>query len=164
MKSKLTKQDKEKLSNKTVFFTSCALLYALLLLFIEKMASSSITVEGAVALIQFLRWASLAGAMFCAAWSAYKEKKGFFLYCSMFLYVFVSTLVLHYVPGDRAYLVNYIAMGVAFAAGEAYYYLKVAGYLNKGGKGIKFFTAACVFAVLLLAVACLPLQMLHKVI
>ena len=97
MKNKLTKQEKERLGNKMVFFSSVTLSYALLLLFIQKMASSSLTVNGAISLISLLRWASLCGAMGCAAWSAYKEKKGFFLYCAMCIFVFFSTTILLFV-------------------------------------------------------------------
>ena len=66
MKKVLTKQEKEHLGNKTVFFSSVTISYALLLLFIQKMASSSMTVNGALALISLIRWASLCGAMACA--------------------------------------------------------------------------------------------------
>ena len=118
MNNRLTKQEKEKLSNKTVFFSSVTISYALLLLFIQKMASYSLTVSGAVSLISILRWGALCGAMGCAAWSAYKEKKGFFLYCAMCIFVFFSTTVLIFVSDNRAYPANYAALAVEFVIAQ----------------------------------------------
>lgn len=146
MKTQFSKQDKERLSNRTVFFTTCVLLYGLLLLFIEKMMSNMATFEGALGLIGILRWTSLAGAMLCAIWSAYKEKKGFYLYCAMCLYVFLSSFTLQYIYRDTAFLLNYVAVGAAFVMGQAYYYLKVAGKLNHGHIIRKLYIGLC-FAI-----------------
>ena len=79
MKNQIGKQEREQLGNRIVLISSVTFLYGLLLLFIQKMAESSMTVNGALAFIQILRWVSLAGAMLCAAWSAYKEKRAFFI-------------------------------------------------------------------------------------
>lgn len=156
MKNKLTKQEKERLSNKTVFFSSVTISYALLLLFIQKMASSSMTVNGAVALISLLRWSALCGAMACAAWSAYKEKKGFFLYCAMCIFVFFSTTVLIFVDDPRAYPINYIALAAAFVMAQVYYAIKVR---NKFEGHIKnAFIAVCVLIIAILALCCIPPQ------
>lgn len=156
MKNKLTRQEKEKLGNKTVFFSSVTLSYALLLLFIQKMASSTMTVNGAVSLISLLRWSSLCGAMACAAWSAYKEKKGFFLYCAMCIFVFFSTTVLIFVNDSRAYPINYLALAAAFVMAQIYYALKIRGRFEGPIKNA--FIAVCVIEIVILAVGCLPNQ------
>lgn len=154
MNNKLTKQDKESLGNKTVFFSSVTLSYALLLLFIQKMASSSMTIDGAIALINLLRWVSLCGAMACAAWSAYKEKKGFFMYCAMCIFVFFSTTTLLFVPSSRSYLINYCALFFAFVMAQVYYALKVRGMFEKGSLWKKLFLAACLLAIAIATVLC----------
>lgn len=156
MKNKLTKQEKEKLGNKMVFFSSVTISYALLLLFIQKMASSSLTVNGAVSLISLLRWSSLCGAMACAAWSAYKEKKGFFLYCAMCIFVFFSTTVLIFVSDTRAYPINYLALMVAFVLAQIYYALKLRGKFEGPVKNA--FIAVSFLAIAVLAIGCLPSQ------
>lgn len=156
MKNKLTKQEKERLSNKMVFFSSVTLSYALLLLFIQKMASSSLTVNGAVSLISLLRWSSLCGSMACAAWSAYKEKKGFFLYCAMCIFVFFSTTILIFVSDNRAYPINYIALAAAFVLAQIYYALKIRGKFEGSVKNA--FIAVSFLAIAVLAIGCLPTQ------
>ena len=154
MNKKLTKQEKEKLSNKTVFFSSVTISYGLLLLFIQKMASSTLTVNGALSLISLLRWSALCGAMGCAAWSAYKEKKGFFLHCAMCIYVFFSTTTLMFVSNSRAYPANYAALAVAFVLAQAYYALKVRDLFGKRMKAI--FIAVSALTFIGLAIFCLP--------
>lgn len=134
MKNRLSKQEKERLDNKIVFFSSVTFLYALLLLFIQRMSADSMTVNGAIAFIEILRWAALAGAMICAAWSAYKEKKGFFLYCAMCIFVFFSTTVIRYCTSygsTRPYLINYGALAAIFVMAQIYYTLKVRGKFEK---------------------------------
>ena len=156
MNNKLTKQEKEKLGNKTIFFSSVTLSYALLLLFIQKMASSSLTVNGALSLITLLRWSSLCGAMACAAWSAYKEKKGFFLYCAMCIFVFFSTTVLLFVNSSRSYPVNYASLIIAFIMAQIYYALKIRGMFN--GLVKKIFIAVSFVSIAALAISCLPTE------
>jgi hypothetical protein len=151
MKNSLSKQEKERLSNKTVLFTTCVLLYALLLLFIEKMISNSATVLGALSLISIVRWTALGGAMLCAIWSAYKEKKGFYLYCGMCLYVFLTSFTIQFIHRDVSFFLNYVALGVAFVFGQAYYYLKVAGLLNRGKKMRIIYFALCALAIAAIA-------------
>lgn len=162
MNNKLTKQEKEKLSNKTVFFSSVTISYAILLLFIQKMSMSSLTVNGAVSLISLLHWLSLCGAMGCAAWSAYKEKKGFFLYCAMCIFVFFSTTVLKNVSDTRAYPINYIALAVAFVMAQIYYALKVHNRFTHTMRNI--FVAVTVLTIGVLALGCLPTEFLHGII
>lgn len=153
MKEKIRKQDKEKLDNSTMVLTLIILLYGLLLLFIQKMSYNSITVNGALAFIQIMRWAALAGAMLCAAWSAYKEKKSFFLYCGICIYVFLSTTVLIALPSNNAaYLINFAALGIAFVLNQVYYYLNLSAKIKS--KTVKLaFIIVC--AVLFAAVAAL---------
>ena len=157
MKTKLNKQEKEKLDSKIVFLSSIIILYALLLLFIQRMSMFSITVNGAIAFVEILRWASLAGAMACAAWSAYKEKKGFFLYCVVCIFVFLSTTVLLFCTkrsSNAAYLLNYGALIAAFVMTQVYYVLKSSNrFQNKIAKNI--FIALCAIMVLALAVVCI---------
>lgn len=148
MKFNLNKQEQERLSNKSVFFTACILLYAFLLLFIQKMRSNMATFEGAMGLIQIIRWISLVGAMACAAWSAYKERRGFLLYCGMCFYVFLSTLTLQSIHPTVAFPLNYLLLGAAFVLGQAFYYLKVAGLLEKGRKTRLLYIAACIAVAL----------------
>lgn len=153
MKTQLSKQEKERLSNKTVLFTTCILLYGLLLLFIKQMMSNSATVLGALSLIGIVRWTSLGGAMVCAIWSAYKEKKGFYLYCAMCLYVFLSSFTIQFINPIKSFPINYLALGCAFVLAQAYYYLKAAGKLRRGNIIGKLFIGVCVLAAAMLVLA-----------
>ncbi len=151
MKNNASKQELEKLDNKIVFLTSVILIYAILLIFIQKMAENSMTVTGAIAFIQILRWTALGGAMACAAWSAYKENFGFFIYCGICLYVFLSTTILLYCGNHgKAYLINYGALVISFIFNQIYSILKRKNLFEK--KIIKLgFLAACALAILLIA-------------
>ena len=154
MKNKINKQEKERLGNKMIFFSSVTLSYALLLLFIQKMASSSLTVNGAISLMSLLRWASLCGAMGCAAWSAYKEKKGFFLYCAMCIFVFFSTTILLFVNASRSYPINYVALILAFIMAQIYYTLRIKGAFT--GIVKKVFVAVSFIMIIALGVFAIP--------
>ena len=118
------------------------------------MASSSLTVNGAVSLISLLRWTSLCGAMACAAWSAYKEKKGFFLYCAMCIFVFFSTTVLLFVNATKAYPANYAALIVAFVMAQVYYNLRIKSKFD--GIVKKVFIIISFVVIAALAIYCLP--------
>ncbi len=154
MNNRLTKQEKESLDNKIVFSSVALLLYALLLAFVQRMSASPVTVNGAIAFIEILRWVALAGAMCCAAWSAYKEKKGFFIYCAACLFVFLSTTVLKFCTqrsSEVPYYINYAALLAIFILVQAYSFIKTHGLFDK--KAIKcIFTAVCVFVAVLFAV------------
>ena len=157
MKNKLSKQEKERLDNKIVFFSSVTILYALLLLFIQKMSTDPMTVNGALAFIEILRWVALVGAMGCAAWSAYKEKKSFFIYCSACIFVFLSTTVIRYCTKFGSYkpfYINYLALGVIFVMSQIYYYLKLH---NKFQSKVvtNVFSGACIAIFAAFAVLCL---------
>ncbi len=150
MRNKITKQEKERLGNKLVFFSSVTISYALLLLFIQKMASSDLTVSGALSLISLLRWTSLCGAMACAAWSAYKEKKGFFLYCAMCIFVFFSTTVLLFMDAPKAFPINYIALAIAFVMAQIYYTLRIKGKFSGVVKKVFITTSFVIIAAIAL--------------
>ncbi len=154
MKNQITKQEKERLGNKLALVTSATILYALLLLFIQEMASSTMTVNGAISLISLLRWTSLCGAMGCAAWSAYKEKKGFFLYCAMCIFVFFSTTILLFTNASKAYPINYIALAVAFVMSIIYYNLKMNGKF--GGAVKKIFIIIAIVIIVALGIYAIP--------
>ncbi len=156
MKNGLSKQEKESLDNKIVFTTSAIVLYAILLAFIQQMSQSPVTVNGALAFMKILKWVSLAGAMVCAAWSAYKEKKSVFIYCATCLYIFISATTIKYctkISSDFPYVLNYIMLAVVFVLVQLYYFSKTKGLLNK--KPVKVaFAAACIIAALAYAVIC----------
>lgn len=151
MKNNVRKQELEKLDNKIVFLSSVIIIYAILLLFIQKMSQNSMTVTGALAFIQILRWTALGGAMVCAAWSAYKENFGFFIYCGICLYVFLSTTILLYCGNHgKAFLINYGALLIAFIFNQIYSVLKRKNLFAK--KIVKIgFLVACALAVLAVA-------------
>ncbi len=134
MKNGLTKQQKESLNNRIVFVSVAMFLYAMLLVFIQKMSTDPITINGALAFIDILRWVALIGAMGCAAWSAYKEKKRFFIYCAMCLFVFLSTTVLKFCTARSsafAYLIVYAALVVMFVLVQIYCALKIRGIFDE---------------------------------
>ncbi len=122
---KLTKQEKEHLSNKTVLLSSFALLYGLLLLFFQKMCYNTETVIGALEFMGYLKWGALIVAMGCAAWGAYREKKDYYIYCAMSFLVFVSLYsILDMGQADHAYIINFIALAIAFVLVQVYYTLR----------------------------------------
>lgn len=150
MKSRLNKQQKESLDNRIVFVSSAMFLYAMLLMFIQKMSTDPITVNGALAFIEILRWTALVGAMGCAAWSAYKEKRSFFVYCAMCLFVFLSTTVLKFCThksSDFAYVINYGALIVIFVLVQIFRALKVSGALDNKKIKVAFTVVCAVVAV-----------------
>lgn len=155
MKDKISKQEKENLSSKIVLISSLIILYAILLIFVQQMMQSSITVNGAVAFIEIIRWFSLGGAMLCAAWSAYKENKGFFIYCAICVFIFLSTTVILYCgKHNHAFLINFFSLAVIFIITNIYYALKIHHFLDK--KIIKFiYYAVCTLIFLLIMALCI---------
>ncbi len=160
MKTNLCKQEKEQLDNRIVLLSSITFLYAILLLFIQKMSENSLTVNGAQAFIQIIRWVSLAGAMMCAAWSAYKEKRSFFIYCGICMSIFLSTTVLLYCTSRgsvKAFYINYIALILVFLMTQVYYVLKATSKLER--RFVKnMFLTICVILVILVVTACFWLK------
>lgn len=152
MKKNITQQ--EKISNRIVILSSFIILYALLLMFFRKMTSSPVTVLGAQAFMEFLKWASLVGAMLCAAWSAYKDRKGYYLYTGMCLYIFLSMYLIRANPlnDDRKpYAVTYVGLAVAFVLTQVYSILESKKKFNGGWKIA--FLAVLFSSITVLAVA-----------
>ena len=134
MKNTLNKQEQDKLNNRVVFLSTITILYAILLVFIQRMMSSTLTVNGAFAFIQILRWCALGGSMLCAAWSAYKEKKDFFTYCGICIYVFFSTTIILFCVKNgtnKPFFINYASLAVVFCLIQAYFVLKSKNMFRK---------------------------------
>ncbi len=156
MKNDFTKQDKEKLSNRIVLLSSFIILYALLLMFFRRMCSFSSTVLGAITFMDFLKWISLAGAMVCAAWSAYKDRKGYYLYSGMFLFVFLSMQIIRSpLQDNRAYMIAYLGLLIAFVLTQVYYALKIRRKYEGGWK-IAFLSVTFVSIAILVVAAAEP--------
>ena len=152
MKKDIAKQ--ERISNRIVILSSFIILYALLLMFFRRMTSSPATVLGAITFMDFLKWASLISAMVCAAWCAYKDRKGYYLYCGMFLYIFLSMQIIRSNPlGDdrKSYAIAYVGLAVAFVLTQIYSVL-ISKRKFQGGWKIAFL-AATFSSIALLAVA-----------
>lgn len=152
--SRLTKQEKEHLSNKIVLLSSFAILYGMLLLFFQKMCYNTETVIGALEFMGYLKWGALIVAMGCAAWSAYKEKKDCYIYCAMSLFIFISLYsILDMGQADHAYKINFVALFIAFLLVQAYYILRAK---NKFAGVYKVaFLAVTFISILILIVALL---------
>ncbi len=156
MKTRLSKQQKESLDNKIVFVSVAIFLYAMLLIFVQKMATDPLTINGALAFIDILRWAALVGAMGCAAWSAYKEKKSFFIYCAMCLFIFLSTTVLKFCTqkgSASAYLIVYAALIALFVLVQVFYAFRVRGLFAKKSVKVIFIVVCALAAAGLTAVS-----------
>ena len=150
MKKNITQQ--EKISNRIVLLSSFIILYALLLMFFRRMTSSTATVLGALTFMEFLKWASLVGAMLCAAWSAYKDRKGYYLYSGMCLYIFLSMqIILSPLADNRAYAICYAGLAVAFVLTQVYSILDSKKKFNGGWKIA--FLAVLFSSITVLAVA-----------
>ncbi len=156
---KALRDKNEQLSGKAVMLTALTVFYALLMLFLQNMSKSSQTVLGAQAFIQILFWGSIIGAMACAAWGAYKEKKSFFTYCGVFVYILWSMVVIQYcgiMGTDKAYMLVYISLAIIFVLIQVFSFLASRGSF-KSRKVLAAFTvvSAVLFAGLCLAAAAL---------
>ena len=130
----------------------------MLLMFFRKMCSFSATVYGAVTFMEYLMWASLIAAMACAAWSAYKEKKRYFIYSGMCLFIFLSMLIILRIPSlpdNRAYAICYIALIIAFILAQVYSTLKIRKKFEGRWK-IAFISVIFVSAIILTIAAMEP--------
>ncbi len=154
-RDKAVRSDEERLSDKAVLLTALTILYAFLLLFLQRMSMSSTTVLGAQAFIEILFWGSIIGAMACAAWGAYREKRGMFTYSGVFVYIRWSTAVIQYcgnMGSSRAYTLVYVSLVIAFALVQLYFGLLSAGKLGtKRGKTVFTASAALLFVAFTLA-------------
>jgi len=156
MNKTLTRQEREKLNNRIVFLSSITVLYAILLAFIQKMMSSTLTVNGAFAFLQILRWGALGGSMLCAAWSAYKEKKEFFTYCGICIYVFFSTTIILFCVKNgtnKPFYINYVSLAVVFVLIQVYSYLKSRDLFKKKSVKLTFISVCALFAVIVAVVS-----------
>lgn len=150
----------EQLSNRVVMLTAMTILYAMLLLFLQSMSKSTVTVLGAQAFVQILFWGSIVGAMVCAALGAYKEKKNLFTYSGMFVYILWSMIVIQYcgiMGTDKAYGLVYISLAAVFVMIQIYSFL--AGRENQGKKGMVVFTIACIVMFVIFCILAIALRL-----
>ena len=143
----------ERLSNRVMTVTAGAILYALLMIFLQSMSRSSLTILGAQAFIQLLFWGSIVGAMVCAAVGAYKEKKSFFTYCGIFVYILWSMTVVQYcgtMGSNKAYALVYVSLLAIFVMSLVFSVLVGNGkFRNK-----QVMTVFTVIAIVLFVVFC----------
>lgn len=90
------RREKERLSERAVLITALAILYAVLLLFLQNMGRNSYTAQGAWTFEHILFWGSMIGAIFCAVWGAYKERRSMMLYSGIFLFVLWTMAIIIY--------------------------------------------------------------------
>lgn len=154
-KNSEAKEKSEQLSNRSVMLTTMTVLYAMLLLFLQRMSKSSVTVLGAQAFIQILFWGSIVGAMVCAALGAYKEKKTLFTYSGMFVYILWSMIVIQYcgiMGADKAYALVYASIVVVFVMIQLYSFLAGKGSFENNKKTLVIFTTV---SIVLFVVFCI---------
>ncbi len=148
----------ERLGSRLVTLTIITILYAFLMLFLQNMSKSSETVLGAQGFIQILFWGGIVGAMACAALGAYKENKGMFTYCAMFLYVLWSAMVIQYcgnMGADKAYALVYISLIIIFIMTQVFSFLSNGGKIEKKTLTVFTVVAIALFVLLCAAAVCL---------
>ncbi|MGN1098300.1 MAG: hypothetical protein ACI4SS_05335 [Clostridia bacterium] len=154
------KREAERLSDRAVLLTALSILYAFLLLFLQKMSMSTSTVLGAQAFIRILFWGSIAGAMLCAAWGAYKENRDMLTYSGVFVYILWSMAVIQYcgtMGTGKAYTLVYASLITAFVLGQIYFALRSSGRLATK-KARTIFAVISVALFVLFSVAALALR------
>lgn len=147
-------------ANQLVTLTSVTILYALLLLFLQRMSRSTETIQGAQAFIQILFWGSIVGAMVCAAWGAYKENKNLFTYCGVFVYILWSMTVVQYcgnMGSGKAYTLVYLSLLVIFILTQVY-----GALIGKGQISRRAMTAFIVVTIVLFVLFCIAAIVLHS--
>lgn len=152
--------DAERLSNRMITLTAVTILYAFLMLFLQKMSNSSETVLGALAFIQILFWGSIVGAMVCAALGAYKENKSLFTYCGIFVYIFWSMTVVQYcgtMGANKAYTLVYLSLLAVFVMTQVFYVLAGKGKM-KNRKALTIFSVISVVMFLAFCAAAVALK------
>ncbi len=155
-KNSRSRAEADRLSNRVVMLTAAAILYAMLLLFLQNMSKSSATVLGAQAFTQILFWGSIIGAMVCAALGAYKEKKSLFTYSGIFVYVLWSMIVIQYcgvMGSDKAYLLVYLSLAVVFVMTQVYSVLASRGKMDSKKAVVTFAAISIALFVLFCAAA-----------
>ena len=107
--------------------------------------------------MDILKWTSLAGAMLCAAWSAYKDRKGYYIYTGMCLYVFLSMQIIRSpLQDNRAYAISFAGLAIAFVLAQVYYAL-VSHRKFEGVWKIAFLVVSFISLALLTVAATEPL-------
>lgn len=158
-----TKREAERFSDKAVHMTLLTVLYAFLLMFLQKMSNSSTTVLGAQAFIKILFWGSVIGAMICAIWGAYKENKGMFTYSGIFVYILWSMAVIQYcgtMGAQKAYSLVYLSLFAAFVLTQFYYAMRSNGRLVRSrGRFAFMIVSAAVFVLFSAAALALRFRM-----
>ena len=143
------RREAERLSEKGVMITALAILYGVLLLFLQSMGKSDLA-AGATGFLSILRWVSIAGAIFFAAWSVYKERRGLMLYCGIFVYIIWSiTIVLNTTSWDKSFAIVYVSLFAAIVFTHVNIWLRSSGRFESKAFRVSFAVVSiAVFVVL----------------
>ncbi len=161
--NKAERNETDRLSDKAVLLTALTILYAFLLLFLQWMSRDIITIPGAMAFTKILFWGSIIGAMACAAWGAYREKKAMFLYSGIFVYILWSMAVIlrcGNMGADKAYALVYLSLIAAFILIQLYFGLRSSGKMqSKKSKIIFTVVSVLIFIAFTVAAAALATEL-----
>ncbi len=140
----------ERLSDKAVLISALAILYGILLLFLQNMGYSIATASGAVTFVCILFWGSIVGAMLFAALAVYREQRGLLLYSGIFIYVLWTTAIIRFTGNwAQAFAIVYVSLFSAFVLVHVNIWLRTTGRFEKKSVRIIFNTVAVVILVLL---------------
>ena len=145
-----TRAKNERLTDKAVLLSAMAILYGILLLFLQSMGYSSLTASGAVTFVLILFWGSIAGAMVFAALAVYRERRELMLYCGIFVYILWTTAIIRYTGNwGHAFALVYISLFAAFILVHVNIWLRKTGRFERTAPRVIFAViAALIFAVL----------------
>ena len=122
----------ERLTDKAVLISALAILYGVLLLFLQSMGYSTATASGAVTFVLILFWGSIVGAMVFAALAVYRERRDFLLYTGIFVYVLWTTAIIRFTGyWSHAYALVYISLFAAFILVHVNIWLRKTDRLEK---------------------------------
>ena len=139
----------ESLSDKAVLVSALAILYAILLLFLQNMGKSNLA-AGALGFLQILRWVSIAGAIFFAAWSVYKERRGLMLYCGIFVYlIWTITIILNTTNWDKSFMIVFASLFAAFVLTHVNIWLRATDRYERTAPRVIFAVVAILIFLLL---------------
>ncbi len=148
------RQERERLSDAAVLVTSLAVLYAILLLFLQNMGMSGPTAMGALTFEKILFWGSIAGAIFFAVWAAYKERKGLMLYTGIFLFVlWTITIILYGGNVTPKFALVYASILIAVVL------FHIGIRLRAAEKNMTVFIIVCAAALVLLSLVAVGLRL-----
>lgn len=143
------RREAERLSDKAVLVTALAILYGVLLLFLQSMGKSDL-VNGAIGFLKILRWVSIAGGIIFAAFSVYKERRGLMLYCGMFVYIIWSvTVILNTTVWDKSFAIVYVSLLAAIILTHVNIWLRTSGRFERMAPRVTFAAIAIVIFLLL---------------